>query len=322
MEQRNGSSAVVSEETASKLAPPLGWFSIGLGAPQVMAPGRINRLVGIEDNAMNRKLMRAVGLREIASGLGIFTGRRQLGLWSRVAGDAMDLALLGAAFGYPRNTKTRVAVGAASIVGVTVLDVLASVGSTKTTAGRAAGSAGKRKGVLKAETSVTVNRPAEQVYRYWRNFENFPKFMYHVHSVKADGAKSHWVARGPAGAQIEWNAAMIQDVANKFIAWRSIDGDVPNSGSVRFRPAPGDQGTEITVEVEYSVPGGPLGEIVAKLFGEDPEQQIKDDVRRFKQVVETGEVVVSDGSPAGSRTQAQWVQREAQPAPAPEGAKR
>jgi uncharacterized membrane protein len=319
MQQRNGSTAVVSEATTRKLAPPLGWFSIGLGAPQVVAPGKLNRLVGIEDNPVNRKLMRAIGLREIASGLGIFT-RRRLGLWSRVAGDAMDLALLGAALGYPRNTRARVAVGAASVVGVTVLDVLASLGSTRSTTVPAAASAGKRKGVLKAKTAVTVNKPVEQVYGFWSNFENFPKFMFHVHAVKADGAKSHWVARGPADAEIEWNSAIVQDVPNQIIAWRSIDGDVPNSGSVRFRPAPGNRGTEIVVEIEYSLPGGPLGQIVAKLFGEEPEQQIKDDVRRFKQVLETGEVVVSDGSPFGSRTQGQWVQREAQPAPASKGA--
>ena len=318
MQQRNGSSAVVSPAASKKLAPTLGWFSIGLGAPQVMAPGKMNRLVGLEDNATNRNLMRAVGLREIASGVGIFTRKRPVGLWSRVAGDAMDLALLGAALGYPRNTKSRVAIGTASVVGVTVLDVLASLGTSKAP-GKAAGG-GRRKGAIKARTTATINKPIGEVYGYWRNFENFPKFMYHVHSVKADGAKSHWVARGPAGAEIEWNAAIVQDVPNQIIAWRSIDGDVPNSGSVRFRPAPGGQGTEVVVEVEYLPPGGPLGEIVAKLFGEEPEQQIKDDVRRFKQVLETGEVVVSEVSPEGTRTQGQWIQREAQPHPASEGA--
>jgi uncharacterized membrane protein len=139
--------------------------------------------------------------------------------------------------------------------------------------------------------------------------------MFHLESVLvSDDRLSHWTAKAPAGTTVEWDAEITEDVPDQRIAWQSVEGaTVPNRGRVVFSAAPADQGTEVLVDIEYSPPGGAIGELIAKLFGEEPLQQIKDDLRRFKQIMETGEVVRSDGSPEGTRTHRQIHQEDAQP---------
>lgn len=151
---------------------------------------------------------------------------------------------------------------------------------------------------MHVKQAITVNRSRDEVYEFWHDFENLPRFMNHLESVRSDGAgRSHWKAKGPAGKTVEWDAEIVEDRPNELIAWRSVKGaDVDNSGSVRFKPAPGGRGTEVHVEIEYTPPGGVIGATVAKLFGEEPSQQVDGDLRRFKQVMETGEVVRSDAS--------------------------
>jgi uncharacterized membrane protein len=168
---------------------------------------------------------------------------------------------------------------------------------------------------MQARTGITINRPPQAVYDYFHDFSNLPTFMWHLESVAPGGeGRSHWIARAPAGTTVEWDAEIVEDKPPEVIAWRSTEGaDVPNSGSIRFVPAPAGQGTEVRVELEYRPVGGPIGTVVAKLFGEEPGQQLQDDLRRFKQVLETGEVVVSDGSPQGLHSRRQLLQREAQP---------
>jgi uncharacterized membrane protein len=148
---------------------------------------------------------------------------------------------------------------------------------------------------MQARTAVTIKRPVEEVYGYWRQLTNLPRFMLHLEAVEPTGdGRSHWTARAPAGRTVEWDAEVVEDAPNERIAWRSLEGSqVTNSGSVRFTPAPGGGGTEVRVELAYGPPGGALGKVVAKLFGEEPQQQITDDLRRLKQVLETGEVVRS-----------------------------
>jgi uncharacterized membrane protein len=146
--------------------------------------------------------------------------------------------------------------------------------------------------------TITVDRSPEEVYRFWRALENLPRFMAHLESIESrDGRRSHWKARGPAGMTIEWDAEIIDDRPNQLIAWRSLEGaDVDSQGIVRFTRAPGGRGTEVHVELRYDPPAGRLGAAVAKLFGREPGQQIAGDLRRFKQVLEVGEVVHSDAS--------------------------
>jgi uncharacterized membrane protein len=156
------------------------------------------------------------------------------------------------------------------------------------------------KQAIKVTKTMTINAPAENVYRFWRNFENLPCFMHHLHEVQVlDEKRSHWVTKGPAGMTIAWDAEIINDVENKLIAWQSTEqADVYNSGSVHFRSVP-HRGTEVHVVIRYTPPAGALGVAFAKLFHEEPSQQIADDLRRFKSLVEAGEIPTTAGQPAG-----------------------
>ncbi|WP_322744558.1 SRPBCC family protein [[Phormidium] sp. LEGE 05292] len=153
------------------------------------------------------------------------------------------------------------------------------------------------------EKTVTINKSPEELYRFWHNFENLPTFMKHLKSVRvSDQKRSHWIANAPMGNSVEWDAEIINDQENHLIAWASLEGaDVDNSGFVRFQPAPEGRGTEVKVVMEYNPPAGALGAAIAKLFGEEPEQQIGDDLRRFKQLMEAGEIATTEGQPAGHR---------------------
>jgi uncharacterized membrane protein len=167
-----------------------------------------------------------------------------------------------------------------------------------------------------ASKSVTIGRPRDEVYKFWRDFENLPTFMQHLVSVTATGdGRSRWVAKAPAGTTVEWTAEITEDRAGSLITWHSLAGsDIANQGSVRFEDAPADRGTEVRVELSYDAPAGSAGAVIAKLFGEEPGQQLRDDLRRFKQVMETGEIVRSDGSLEGA---GQGVLKQ-RPAQAPE----
>ncbi len=154
---------------------------------------------------------------------------------------------------------------------------------------------------IKVEKTVTINKPADELYRFWHDFENLPTFMKHLKSVTVqDNKRSHWVATAPLGASVEWDAEILEDRENEFISWASVEGaDVENSGFVRFTKAPGNRGTEVKVVLEYSPPGGALTAAFAKLFGEEPEQQIGDNLRHFKMLMEAGEIATTEGQPHG-----------------------
>ena len=149
--------------------------------------------------------------------------------------------------------------------------------------------------------SITVNRPADEVYAFWRNFENLPRFMKHLESVQVTGGgRSHWKAKAPAGTTVEWDAEVYNEKEGELIAWRTLEGSqVASAGSVRFEPAAGGRGTKVRVVLKYDPPGGVIGAAVARLFGENPEQQISEDLRRFKQLMESGEVITNEGQPSG-----------------------
>ena len=171
--------------------------------------------------------------------------------------------------------------------------------------------------VIEARATITVDKALEEVYWFWHDFENLPRFMAHLESVRVTGeGRSHWRAKGPAGRAVEWDAEIVEERPDELIAWRSLAGaDVDNSGYVRFTPAPGGRGTEVRVELRYAPPGGSAGAAVAKLLGSEPGQQVLDDLRRFKQVLETGEVVRSDALPEGENLARLPKQRPARPVP-------
>ncbi|MBD2569621.1 SRPBCC family protein [Anabaena lutea] len=154
----------------------------------------------------------------------------------------------------------------------------------------------------KVEKVVTINKSAEELYRFWHKFENLPRFMKHLKDVKVyDDRRSHWITRGLLDSSIEWDAVIIEDRENELISWASVQGaDVENSGSVSFQPAPGNRGTEVKVVTQYNPPGGAIGDAVAKLFGEEPKQQLGDDLHRFKMIAEAGEIATTEGQPKGN----------------------
>jgi uncharacterized membrane protein len=154
---------------------------------------------------------------------------------------------------------------------------------------------------FKVEESVLVNRPATDLYRYWRNFENLGRFMQYLESVTVTGNRSHWVTRGPLGKRVEWDAEIITERDNELIGWRSLPGgDIETAGSVHFRPQSHDRGTLVHVSLKYDPPGGKAGGVIAGLFGRSPESIIREDLRRFKRVMETGEIPTVQGQPQGT----------------------
>jgi uncharacterized membrane protein len=294
------------------LVNSLGWFSLALGLAELAAPREVARLIGVPDDESHQQTLRACGLREIATGAGILLNpSRPTGwVWARVAGDVMDLALLGGALRSPRSDRERVMRTAAAVAGVTLLDVAASQasdggmaaprGSLRSGVARALGT-GERKlsdSAVHVKKAITIQRSHEEMYQYWRTLDNLPRIMSHLASVSVkDERLSHWKAKAPAGMTIEWDAEIVKDEPHSIIAWRSLPGaDIQNAGSVRFKPAPAGKGTELLVEIYYRPPGGKLGKAVAKLLGEIPEVQLMNDLRAFKQVMELGERVHSDAS--------------------------
>ena len=286
-------------ENGKRLAKGLGWFSLGLGMTELLAPKFIAKISGVSERRTG--MIRLFGLREIASGIGIFAQKNPAqAVWSRVAGDVLDLTSLGVACTAPDAKRGRITIATANVLAVTALDVIAAKQLSSGNKG------------VHASASCIVNAQPDEVYRFWREFTNLPRFMEHLESVTELGeGRSHWVAKGPAGINVEWDAMIVADDPGRVITWRSLeDSDVDNAGAVRFEAAPGGRGTIIKVNIQYNPPGGVVGATVAKLFGEEPNQQLEDDMRRFKQVIEVGEVVVSDATIFGV---GYFEQRPAQP---------
>jgi uncharacterized membrane protein len=305
--QRDGNGGLAAEIDEELLATGLGWFSIGLGLAELLAPTAMARLVGVPESEQNRRLLQGLGLRELTSGVGILTNPRPAGwMWSRVAGDMMDLAVLGTAMTADESRPARLAAAGAAVAGVAALDVLCAQrlsarGREET--GSAfpdwAGTAPESR-VHVAEV-VTIGRPADELYRYWRDFRNLPSIMRHLDAVEVmDERRSRWRAKGIFGRRVEWDSEVTDDRPEEHIAWRSLPGaDIENSGRVDFRRATGGRGTVVRVEMEYRPPGGPMGGILAKLLGHDPGQKIRADLHAFKQVFETGEILLSDATAKG-----------------------
>lgn len=303
----------MSSQTVSatrNLVKGLRGASVGLGVTEIVAPGKVAAMSGVPDNRRSRSTIRALGLRELGHAAALYFGPSQL-VWTRVAGDAIDLAALGAGLSNRAASRARGAAAAVGLVGITAVDVFAAVKAQRDGNGHQSVQPGQRN----LHAAVTVWRSPEEVYQFWRNLENLPSFMYHLRSVTVDSAgRSHWVTNSPLGDRVEWDAETTEDVPNERIAWKSLPGaKVENRGRVEFTPTPDGQGTEIRVTMSYMIPGGTLGKAVATLLGESPEQQVHDDLRRFKQLLETGRVVRSSGSPEGTAAARQIHQRPAQP---------
>jgi uncharacterized membrane protein len=305
-----------AEEAVQRRGRGLGWVSLGLGVAQLAATDAVRRMSGVDDSVTSRTVVPLVGARELVHAAGLLTSRRTgPWAWTRVAGDAMDLTSLGLAMAHRTGQRRRRVAGVTgAVVGITVVDVLTAVQATRAEAdGAATGMTGRRP--LELTAATTISKPSREVYDFWRRLENLPTFMAHLEEVTATGERaSHWKATAPFGRTVQWDAEITEDVPGERISWRSTGrAAVPNGGTVTFVPAPDGLSTEVHVSLAYQIPGGAVGKVVARYFGEEPHQQVDDDLRRLKQVLETGEVVRSEGAPWGKRARREFPQRPAQP---------
>ncbi len=156
---------------------------------------------------------------------------------------------------------------------------------------------------VEVEKSLTILKPPEELYSFWRDFENLPRFMRHLRQVqRIDDQRSRWTTNAPLGMTVSWEAEITHETPNQFLAWRSLPGSqIENVGSISFTPAPAGRGTEVRVSLRYSPPAGRVGHIFATVFGRDAEQQVLEDLRRFKQLMECGEIPTTLGQPSGPR---------------------
>jgi uncharacterized membrane protein len=280
----------ITKGEREQLVRGLGWFSIGLGALEIAAPHSVARWIGTESSP---NVMRLLGIRELITGIGILSQPDEPAwLHARVAGDAMDLGLLGTSMFSNEGRRGRLGLTAAAVAGITALDILAAQDVRASSQGR---------GTVDYRKSLVISRSPEELYSLWHDFEKLPQIMRHLHSVVVLGdGRMRWVAKGPAGSRVEWDAEITEDRPNELISWRSLeDADVDNRGSVRFERAPGSRGTLLRVELQYCPPAGALGAKIAKLFAQSPEKQIAVDLIRFKQMVETGEIARTEGQSSG-----------------------
>ena len=272
---------------ASRARPrAFGWFSLALGAGLITAPDSVSRLIGVKKNRRVRKVMRAVGVREIASGVGLLAGTRKSPcLWARALGDVIDLGLLGRALALPRTRRDRGVSALAALAGIALLDAAAARATSKSTS----------PGVV-VKRAITVNRTVAECMRFGETSRTF-RGSWRTSWGACRGGPFAMAASGPLGTVFRWEAEVVADEPNRRLAWKSLPGSqVMHQGEVEFRPAPGNRGTEILVDLRYLPPAGRAGASIAKLFGKEPSQEIAADLRRLKQVIETGEVVHSDAS--------------------------
>ncbi|HEX2721711.1 MAG TPA: SRPBCC family protein [Gemmatimonadaceae bacterium] len=291
----------------------LGWFSIGLGLAEILAPAAVARLIGVDEED-HKRLLRAYGAREIAAGVGILTRPKPTyWMWNRVIGDAVDLASLGRAMRSSTNDHTRLRMATAAVIGVTALDLVDSVRLTSEKAAATGHDEGSFTipnenvdGTRMLSAAIRVNRPVEEVFEFWKNPSNYPLFMSQMESVRVTGTgRSHWKVKAPAGFSVEWDAELMTELANEMISWRATDdARMENVSTVRFEEAPRGRGTIVRIEVEFKPKAGPLGNKLAHLFRSIPKTQMANDLRRFKQVIEVGEILKSDATAVPALMQA------------------
>jgi uncharacterized membrane protein len=304
--RRHGARHATDRPDRARWRRRLGWLSLGLGTLHLVAPRLVRRLSGVDDSAVSRMVVPLIGARELAHGAGLLLGRNPRGwAWSRVGGDAIDLASLGVALARRRGARQVRLLGATgAVLAMTAVDVATAVRATR-----------YRGRLMELTGTTTIRRPRSEVYAFWRRLENLPRFMAHLDEVEQiDARHSRWRATAPFGRTVSWDAEITQDIPETRIAWRSAgDAAVRNHGTVTFTSAPDGVSTEVRVRIVYDLPGGRLGAAVARFFGEEPHQQVDDDLRRLKQALETGDVVRSDGALWGRRARGEFPQRPARP---------
>jgi uncharacterized membrane protein len=274
----------------------LGWFSLGLGLTQLIAPRQVANAIGLSGDDDEQTVMRLVGLREIVSGVGILAQAEPTPwLWSRVGGDAMDLALLRSAMDVPEARKDRVTAATIAVLGITAADLFCSTNMTAEPNGSTEAVDGHD---VKVTAAVTVQAPVREVFAVWEGFQGLPRFMSDAATVQiTDDRSSRWTIPGPAGTSLEWDVEITSSVPNEQISWRAAEsGLVSAEGTVRVRTAPGDRGTQVIFDARFSPPAGDVGKTIAAPLANILRVKMGNDLRRFKQLIELGEIVHSDDS--------------------------
>ncbi|HVM30716.1 MAG TPA: SRPBCC family protein [Candidatus Limnocylindrales bacterium] len=305
---------------AQRIAMALGAVSTGIGTWYAATPRHFLSVIGAPATERRIAVTRLVAVQELSVGLGLLAdGRATRWVAMRVVGDVLHGAMLALAVRAPDTDRGRMRLALAALIGITATDLAALLAARqieRTGADVESGNDGTTPEALAVERapvhrSVTIRREPAEVYAFWRELENLPTFMKHLESVELiDERRSRWRAKAPGGASIEWEAEITDERPGERIAWTSREGaQVWNSGEVTFERAAGDRGTQVRVRLDYEPPGGRLGAGVARLLGEAPSNQIAGDLRRLKQVLETGEVAISDAVAEGRSR----MQRPAQP---------
>lgn len=264
-----------AHKAPEQLARGLGWFSLGIGIAQVVAPRTIARLCGVP---VPPALMVLCGLREIACGVGLLAhDQPQPWIKVRLAGDTVDLVALGCGTLVPGVDRRRIAVAGAAVAGIGVLDGYCSYELARR---------GRHLPPQHLTASIEIDRDAQTLYRYWRELSNLPDIMPHVTSVQEiDETHSHWVAGGPGGLRLEWDSEIIDDVPDQRIAWRSVEGSrVFHAGSVQFQPLD-ERTTQVRVDLLYERPPATLLSAAAMLFGYE-SSAVRADLRALKRRLE------------------------------------
>jgi uncharacterized membrane protein len=274
----------LDEPAGFRLSRTSGWTSLGVGLAELAAPHAVSSLMGLGDKTTTALAVRAAGVGDVALGLAaLLRPRRPAPLWARVAADVAGFAFLA----WSLRGKQRPVRGGAALAlsaGVMALDLYASYQVTRA----------QEKAAPPVMFSVTINRPPEEVYAFFRQLENLPRFMNWLESVEQHGRRSHWVARLPVGGTVRWDAEVVHDVPGERLAWHTVGISLfAHRGNVTFATRPGGEGTEVRVQLELGIPGATPSATLAKLL---TKAQIKGDLRRLKQVLETGEVLFSDAS--------------------------
>jgi uncharacterized membrane protein len=291
----------------------LGLLSIALGVTALLAPRVVSRAAGMSERPL---LLRAVGARELASGVGLLTrGSRTPWLWSRVLGHAFDATLVGSAALRPGGgTRRGRGLGALAIVAaIGAVDLMVSHRHSRR-ARQAEGEqpatgetiAGGREAYF--EQAIVVGKSPQECYAFWRDFSNLPRFIPMLETVTMkDHRTSHWVVQMPGGGKLEWDAQITEDREGERIAWHSLPGStMKHAGTVRFEPAPGGRGCIVRALVHFQPPLGLTGRSFAKAVGRDPTGHGRENLRRFKQLIETGEIPTTRAQPSGRRS---WMGR-------------
>jgi uncharacterized membrane protein len=280
--------------TARKLAHSLGWLSAGLGVTEIVAPRAFSKLIGVSQHAPDR----LARLGKLAAGATLLAKPQPtFGFWARLAVAALQLAQRRRK--PARSSTVRIVATGAAVGGATAVGALIIKKSRAQTLSHRS---------LRHSASVAVNRPAEECYRYWRDPQKLPMFFKNLKEVHtSSNGRLEWRTRGPDGKDVLRTLELTEDRPGESIAWHSLgDSRITESGSVRFQPMPGGNGTVVRLHVQHEIPSATT-RVVRTLLGKDPTLRLRKTLLRFKQIVETGEIATTEGQPAGRSSSTTWL---------------